>query len=45
MIDLLSSVVREGTGRAARLDRPAAGKTGTSEDYRDAWFIGFTLEP
>jgi 1A family penicillin-binding protein len=42
MIDLLSSVVREGTGRAAHLDRPAAGKTGTSEDYRDAWFVGFT---
>jgi penicillin-binding protein 1A len=44
MIDLLSSVVREGTGRAARLDRPAAGKTGTSENYRDAWFIGFTSD-
>ncbi len=42
MLDLLSSVVREGTGRSARLDQPAAGKTGTSQDYRDAWFIGFT---
>ena len=31
-----------GTGRAARLDRPAAGKTGTSQDSRDAWFIGYT---
>ena len=44
MLDLLSSVVREGTGRAARLDRPAAGKTGTSENYRDAWFVGFTSD-
>src|SRR4029077_5359437 len=34
--------VREGTGRAAQVDRPVAGKTGTSEDYRDAWFVGFT---
>ncbi len=33
-----------GTGRAARLDRPAAGKTGTSQDYRDAWFVGFTAD-
>lgn len=31
-----------GTGREARLNRPAAGKTGTSQDYRDAWFIGYT---
>ena len=42
MIDLLSNVVREGTGRAARLDRPVAGKTGTSQEYRNAWFVGFT---
>ena len=40
--DLLTSVVREGTGRAARINGPAAGKTGTSQSYRDAWFIGFT---
>ena len=33
-----------GTGKAARLDRPAAGKTGTTSDYRDAWFIGFTAD-
>ena len=44
MIDLLSSVVREGTGRAAALDQPVGGKTGTSEDYHDAWFIGFTSD-
>jgi penicillin-binding protein 1A len=44
MTDLLVAVVRDGTGRAARLDRPAAGKTGTSQDYRDAWFVGYTAE-
>jgi penicillin-binding protein 1A len=44
MLDLLSSVVREGTGRAARLDRPVGGKTGTSQDYHDAWFVGFTSD-
>lgn len=42
LIDLLQGVVREGTGRAAALPGFAAGKTGTSQDYRDAWFIGFT---
>ncbi len=42
MIQLLRGVVEHGTGRAARLDRgEAAGKTGTSQDYRDAWFVGF----
>ena len=40
--DLLSAVVEDGTGKAARLDRPAAGKTGTSQDFRDAWFVGYT---
>ena len=44
MIDLLSSVVREGTGRAAQIDQSVAGKTGTSQDYRDAWFVGFTSD-
>jgi membrane peptidoglycan carboxypeptidase len=34
-------VVRHGTGRAAALDGFSAGKTGTAQDYRDAWFIGF----
>ena len=40
---LLRRVVDRGTGRAAALDDgSAAGKTGTSQDYRDAWFIGFS---
>jgi penicillin-binding protein 1A len=39
---LLREVVARGTGRAAALDDgEAAGKTGTSQDYRDAWFVGF----
>ena len=40
MRELLSDVVREGTGRAAQLPLPTGGKTGTTQDYRDAWFIG-----
>jgi penicillin-binding protein 1A len=45
MTDLLSDVVAYGTGKAARLeDRPTAGKTGTTQDYRDAWFVGFTAD-
>jgi penicillin-binding protein 1A len=39
---LLQGVVQRGTGaRAAQLGRPLAGKTGTTNDYTDAWFIGF----
>jgi penicillin-binding protein 1A len=41
LISLLRGVVDNGTGRAAALDRFAAGKTGTAQDYRDAWFVGF----
>src|SRR3546814_8024427 len=42
--DLLAGAIAGGTGKAARLERPAAGKTGTSQDYRDAWFAGFTAD-
>ncbi|MGE7414388.1 PBP1A family penicillin-binding protein [Methylobacterium tarhaniae] len=41
MLDLLSAVVREGSGKNARVSVPAGGKTGTTQDSRDAWFIGF----
>jgi penicillin-binding protein 1A len=40
--DVLREVITDGTGRAANIGRPAAGKTGTSQDYRDAWFAGYT---
>jgi penicillin-binding protein 1A len=41
---MMMDVIAYGTGKAAKLDRPAAGKTGTSQDYRNAWFIGFTAD-
>jgi penicillin-binding protein 1A len=43
MTDLLQAVIQEGTGwRVKALKRPAAGKTGTTNDLRDAWFMGYT---
>lgn len=39
---MLAAVVTEGTGRATAPGRPAAGKTGTTQGYRDAWFVGYT---
>ena len=42
MREMLAAVVQQGTGRAAALEVPAAGKTGTTQDSRDALFIGFT---
>ena len=41
LIQALEGVIQHGTGTAAALDRPAAGKTGTAENYQDAWFCGF----
>jgi penicillin-binding protein 1A len=41
LLELLRDVVQHGTGRAAALDGFSAGKTGTSQGYRDAWFVGF----
>lgn len=39
--DMLSAVITEGTGKRARLPIRAAGKSGTTQDYRDAWFAGY----
>src|SRR5438105_7500804 len=44
MNDMLSGVIAHGTGKTAALPRPVAGKTGTTQDYRDAWFIGYTAD-
>ncbi len=42
MVRMMEGVIAHGTGVRAALDRPAAGKTGTSQNWRDAWFVGFT---
>lgn len=42
MVKMMQKVVTAGTGTRANFGRPAAGKTGTSQNFRDAWFIGFT---
>ncbi|WP_162408819.1 PBP1A family penicillin-binding protein [Acuticoccus sediminis] len=42
LLSLLESVTRQGTGRRANWGGPVAGKTGTSQDSRDAWFVGFS---
>lgn len=39
---ILEQVISSGTGRGASIGRPQAGKTGTAEDYADAWFVGYT---
>jgi 1A family penicillin-binding protein len=39
---ILKGVITGGTARRAAIGRPAAGKTGTTQDYRDAWFVGYT---
>jgi penicillin-binding protein 1A len=44
MNEMLSAVIGHGTGSSASLPRPAAGKTGTTQEYRDAWFIGYTAD-
>ncbi len=40
----LTEVVKRGTAQRARIGRPIAGKTGTSQEHRDAWFVGYTPE-
>lgn len=44
MISMLQSVVSSGTAGAAAIGRPVGGKTGTTNSWRDAWFVGFTPE-
>ena len=44
MNEMLAGVVGHGTGKAAALPRPVAGKTGTTQEYKDAWFIGYTAD-
>jgi penicillin-binding protein 1A len=44
MNEMLSGVLSHGTGRAAQIGRPAAGKTGTTSDFRDALFVGYTSD-
>jgi len=47
LIDMMRAVLQHGTAASVRrmgFSRPAAGKTGTSSDHRDAWFVGFTPE-
>lgn len=42
LTSMLQDVIQSGTGTRAKLNRPAAGKTGTTSDYHDAWFVGYT---
>lgn len=42
LVDMMRGVISRGTGTGAGIGRPAAGKTGTTNDYKDAWFAGFT---
>ena len=42
LTDMLQGVIQKGTGTRANIGRPAAGKTGTTSDYHDAWFVGYT---
>lgn len=42
MTAMLKTVITHGTARAANIGVPAAAKTGTTDDYRDAWFVGYT---
>ena len=44
MTDLLRGVIERGTAKSANIGRPAAGKTGTSQDYTNGWFVGYTPE-
>jgi len=42
MVEMLKQVVKQGTAKASDIGRPSAGKTGTTDAYKDAWYMGFT---
>lgn len=44
MTDMLRGAIERGTGQNAKIGRPAAGKTGTAQDYQDGWFVGYIPE-
>jgi len=44
LTSILRQVIERGTGTKAQIGRPAAGKTGTADDWKDAWFAGYTPE-
>ncbi len=44
LTDMLQDVMTSGTGKGANINRPSAGKTGTTDNYQDAWFAGYTPE-
>ena len=41
---MMQETLTTGTGKAAPAGRPTAGKTGTTQDFHDAWFVGFTAD-
>ncbi len=44
MVNMMTATTEWGTGKAAKIGRPAAGKTGTSQEFRDAWYVGYTAD-
>lgn len=44
LLHMLKATIQYGTGKKAYINRPCAGKTGTTQSYKDAWFMGFTAD-